>query len=104
MTVDLLENTVFCGLEYHSGGGFGPISLEGEDNDNVELYIGPGRLMKFQYTASPDFVGTTKVLYAVGFNVLTGPNEMPTLEEALADPKKYYQAFAAGIIQVDVSN
>lgn len=100
LTIDLLNNDVFCGVGYN-GGIIGEVALENINTEDFELILGPGRIAKFDYTPKPGFTGKIKVIYNLGIN-WHNPNENTPDEDVLADPLKYLEAFTTAIVEVDV--
>jgi hypothetical protein len=102
LTLDLLNNDVFCNIEYN-GGIIREVVLEGVQTEDFVLALGPGRLAEFRYTPAPGFTGKIKVIYNLGINWIAGSGHIEvTEEEILTNPKKYLEAFTTALIEIDV--
>ena len=104
VVIDLLDNDVFCGIGYN-GGLIGSVALEGIEEDDYLLTLGPGRSATFFFNPVPGFSGKVRVIYNLGINWIEGSGyENLSADQILLNPKKYLEAFTTSMVEIDVHN
>lgn len=98
ITIDLLDNDIFCDISYN-GGTIGGYDIQ--NSEPVHLFLGPGKRADLTYTAPEGFTGKVLFVYDLGINWKVYPDGIDH-EEILADPHKYLEAFTTALVEIDV--
>lgn len=103
ISIDLLDNDIFCGVGYN-GGIIGEVALEGIETNDFVLTLGPGRQAFFNYTPKPGTSGKASLVYNLGINWIEGSGyDKVSSSEILANPTKYLEAFTTAMIEIEVT-
>ncbi|MFZ1807353.1 MAG: hypothetical protein WAU36_09040 [Cyclobacteriaceae bacterium] len=98
ITIDLLDNDIFCDISYN-GGIIGGHDIQ--NSESVDLFLGPGKRADLKYTAPEGFTGKVLFVYDLGINWKIDTHGVDH-KEILADPYKYLEAFTTALVEINV--
>lgn len=100
--IDLLDNDIFCGLNF-TGGLISGHDIE--NSENVMLSIGGSEYKAtLKYIAPKNFTGKVRLIYDLGINWIVSDSGQIPIDVVLANPHKYLEAFTTALIEIEVTN